>query len=319
MPDFDHLRFYRETLERQLRRLRQGSLKLHLPRPLGGGIRRLAGTHFHFESELFIQVGGLTRFSFPLEKMRLPAGEALLVPRGLPHAEIARKFKGDFSNLVVAFSREGVSIHTGLEGNKGRPICRNLEYFKIDKGCHIERYLDDIVDFHHSGGNGKREPEIEQAIQGLFQATLAELLVIVKQVKTLDRTTEHPKVCECRKYILSHIYEPSLSVKKLAEQLRSSPDYLSHLFVMETGERITDFIHQERIALAKQHLQNPALNIKEIAWSCGFADQGYFTRLFKHITGATPRTFRKEFRTTVFTDQRRLISPAVNATKPLKK
>ena len=301
MPDFDHIRFFRETLETQLRRLRKGRFKLHLPRPLGGGIRRVAGTHFHFNPELFIQVGGQTSFSFPREKIRLLADEALLVPRGLPHHEIARNFDGNFLNLVVMFPREGVSIHAAVGGNKGNPIPCDLEYFKTDKGRHIEQYLDDIVDFYHSSGNGKKEPEIEKAIQGLFQATLASLLMIVKQVKTLDRTTEHPKVSACRKYILSHIYESSLSVKNLAEQLRSSPDYLSHLFVTEAGERITDFIHQERIALAKRHLQNPALNIKEIAWACGFADQGYFTRLFKRLSGETPKAFRKKFGITIFT------------------
>ena len=278
----------------------------------------MAGTHFHFDPELFIQIGGLTDFSFPREKIRLLAGEALLVPRGLPHGEIAKKFKGDFLNLVVSFPREGINIHAAVEGRKEQPAGCGLEYIKTDQGRRIEQYLDDIVGFHHSGGNGKREPEIEQAIRGLFQATLAGLLVIVKKVKTPDRTTEHPKVSECRKYILSNIYASSLSVKKLAAQIHCTPDYLSHLFVMETGERLTDFIRQERIALAKRHLQNPALSIKEIAWSCGFADQGYFSRLFKRACGATPRTFQKEFGTTVFTGQRRLMLPGVPAARPPK-
>jgi AraC-like DNA-binding protein/mannose-6-phosphate isomerase-like protein (cupin superfamily) len=319
MPDFDHLRFYRDTLEAQLRRLQKGRVTLHLPRPLEGGIRRVAETHFHFNPELFIQIGGLTDFSFPREKMRLLAGEVLLVPRGLPHSEIARKFGSDFLNVVIMFPREGISIHTAVKDDKGKPKGSGLEYFKSAKGRQIEQYLDDIVDFHHSGGNVKKNTEAGKVIQGLFQATLAGLLLIVKQVKMLDRTTEHPKVSECRKYILSHIYESSLSVKKLAEQLRSSPDYLSHLFVMETGERLTDFIRQERIALAKRHLRNPALSIKEIAWSCGFADQGYFSRLFKRTSGATPKTFRKKFGATVFTDQRHFTVPGVNGTKPSKK
>ena len=334
MPDFDHLGFYRETFKAHLYRLRKGRFTLRVPRPLGGGMRRVAGTHFHFDPELFIQVGGFTDFSFPREKMRLPAGEALLIPRGLPHDEIAGKFRDDFLNVVVASTREGISIHAGVEGNRKKPIMSGVEYFKTDKGCQVEQYLDDIVGFYHAGGNEKREPEVKQlksllasakpgrnsaevpgvgaagrkrveeaAIQGLFQATLAALLLVVQQVKTPGQATEHLKVSECRKFILSHIYESSLSVKKLAEQLHSSPDYLSHLFVMETGERLIGYIHRERIALAKRHLQNPALNIKEIAWSCGFADQGYFTRLFKRLSGETPKSFRKKFRTTFFTGQ----------------
>lgn len=294
MPDLDHLCLYREVLERQLRRLQADRFTLHLPRPLER-IRWLAGTHFHFHSELFIQLGGVTNFSFPQEKVRLLPGEALLVPRWLPHQEICRKFKSDFLNLAIMFPREGVNIHTAAKDSNNKKLkTLNSEYFKTDKGRQIEQYLDDIVGFYHSSGNGTREPEVAKAIRGLFMAVLAGLLLVIKQTKTLSRTTEHPKVGECRKFILSHLYEPSLSVNKLAGQMCCSPDYLSHLFVMETGERLTAYIRDERIALAKRHLQNPALNIKEVAWACGFTDPGYFTRLFKRFLGKTPKTFRKE-------------------------
>lgn len=291
MPDFDHLRFYREIFEAQLRRLQTGRYTLRLPRPLER-MRRIAGTHFHFNPELFIQMGGLTEFSFPREKVRLLAGEALLVPRGLPHGEIVRKSKGDFLNLVVMFPREGVSIHTAVEGDAKKPKAHSSEYFQTDRGRRIEQYLDDMVELYHSGKSDKREPEIEQAVCGLFQAALAGLIVIIKQAGKSGRTTEHPKVSACRKLVLSHIYESSLSVRKLAGQLRCSPDYLSHLFVTETGERLTNYIQQERIALAERHLQNPALNIKEIAWACGFTDQSYFARVFKRLSGISPKAFR---------------------------
>jgi AraC-like DNA-binding protein len=146
----------------------------------------------------------------------------------------------------------------------------------------------------HVEGKGPRAAEADQAIRGLFQAALASLLVIIKELKTSARPIEHLKVSACRKYILNRIYDSSLSVKKLAGQLGCSPDYLSHLFVIETGERLSDFIHQERIAMAERHLQNPALSIKEVARACGFADQGYFARLFKRLAGKTPQEFRKK-------------------------
>jgi AraC-like DNA-binding protein/mannose-6-phosphate isomerase-like protein (cupin superfamily) len=298
-PVFDRLNFYRETLHAGLDKVRRGRFKLHLPRPLER-LRRLAGMHFHFEPELFIQVAGLTDFTFPKEKIRLLAGEALLVPRGLPHGEIARNSEKDFLNVVAMFPREGISMHTGVKNNRGKPQGCGLEYFKTKKRQQIEQYFDDIASFYHSDNNVKKSAETTMAIQGLFQAALAGLILATKEVEMPGRTTEHVKISECRKYVLSRIYDPALSVKKLAGQVNCSPDYLSHLFATQTGERLCDFIHQERIALAKQHLQNPALNIKEIAWSCGFMDQSYFTRLFKRLTGETPKTFRKKFGTTVF-------------------
>lgn len=293
MPDSGQLCLYREIFEGQIRRLQSGRFTLHLPRP-PEKIRWLAGTHFHFHPELFIQAGGLTDFRFPQEKIRLLQGEALLVPRWLPHEETCRKFKSDFLNLVVMFPGDGVSIHAAAIKERQEPTSINAEYFKTDRGSRIEQYLDDIIGLYHSGEDKKREPEVEKAVRGLFMATLASLLLVIKQIKTLSRTTEHPKVSECRKFILGHLYEPSLSVRTLAGQIRCSADYLSHLFVTETGGRLIDYIHEERIALAKRHLRNPALNIKEVAWACGLADPGYFTRLFKRLSGKTPKTFRKE-------------------------
>lgn len=288
----DHLDFYRETLQAQLDKVHRGRFKLHLPCP-PERLRRISGTHFHFSPELFIQVGGMTDFDFPREKMRLSAGEALLVPRGLPHHETFLEFGDKFLNIVIAFPREGISIHTTVKNDRGKSGC-GLEYFKTEEGHRIERYFDDITDFYHAEGNIKKTREVMMVIQGLFQTALTSLLLAIKHTKTVSRIAEHPKVGECRKYILSHIDDTSLSVKKLAWQVRCAPDYLSHLFATETGEHLSDFVHQERIALAKRHLQNPALSIKEIAWSCGFTDQSYFARLFKRFTGETPRTFRNK-------------------------
>jgi AraC-like DNA-binding protein len=256
-------------------------------------MQRIAGTHFHFNAELFMQVGGFTEFSFPREKIRLLAGETLLVPTGLPHGERARDSKSDFLTVVVMLWPDTVSFHAGVKDRHGRLSGRGLKYFKTDKGPQIERYFNEISDFYHSGRNAKEAPDIILAIRGLFQAALTGLLSILKKNATLRRPAEHPKVSECRKYILSHIYEPALSVKKLAGKIQCSPDYLSHLFATETGERLCDFIHHERIALAKRYLQNEVLNVKETAWACGFTDQGYFARLFKRLAGVTPREFQK--------------------------
>ena len=297
MADFDHLDFFRKMLEAQLRRLKKGRLVIRLPRPLEGGVRRVAGTHVHFCPELFIQAGGFTDFSFPREKTRLMAGEILLVPRGLPHGEVARDYGDRFLNMVVAFPPDGVCMHAAREGAGGKPQMFALEHFKTDSASRIEQYLDDIVYFH---GSGQDDETAGETVRGLFQAILAALLMLVRRFKSPGRINEHPKISECRKYILGNIYDSSLNVKKLAGHIHCAPDYLSHLFVKETGERLTEFIRQERMALARRHLRNPALSVKEIAWSCGFADQGYFCRLFKRLTCETPVSYRQKCRAPVF-------------------
>jgi len=292
MADFNHLTFCHQTLNDWLQRLQHPDFKIHLPKPLGR-FKRMAGAHFHFHPELFLQMSGMTRFIFPNEKINLYAGEALLAPRGLPHGEIAHHWRGDFQNLVVMFPHDGVSIHRAGMGTETKPQVLAGEYFTTRKGSQIAQYLDDIEDLRNSPSS-RGDPEVKYAIKSLFQAALAHLLLVVKQPHIPFNKEESPKIRECHIYIISHLYEPSLSVKKLAGQLHCSADYLSHLFAAETGQHLTEFIQQERMALAKHNLGNPTLSIKEIAWSCGYSDPSYFTRLFRRLSGKTPKSFRRK-------------------------
>ena len=63
-----------------------GTLALRLPQRLGAALPRGEG-HFHLTPELFLQVSGWTRFRFPQGALLLRAGQALVVPPQLRHAE----------------------------------------------------------------------------------------------------------------------------------------------------------------------------------------------------------------------------------------
>jgi AraC-like DNA-binding protein len=83
-------------------------------------------------------------------------------------------------------------------------------------------------------------------------------------------------------------------VQHIAEILGCSADYLSHLFHVETKERLTHYIQRIRIEGAILALETTSLNISEIAYAGGFADPAYFTRIFKQHKGLTPHEFRAQ-------------------------
>ena len=87
---------------------------------------------------------------------------------------------------------------------------------------------------------------------------------------------------------------PELSVQHIAELLGCSADYLSHLFHVETKERLTHYIQRIRIEGAILALETTALNISEIAYAAGFADPAYFARIFKQHKGMTPQEYRNQ-------------------------
>ena len=58
------------------------------------------------------------------------------------------------------------------------------------------------------------------------------------------------------------------------------------------GESPKEYKNRIRINVAKSMLENSDLLISDIAFRVGFDDPYYFSRIFKKIVGASPRTFR---------------------------
>ena len=84
-----------------------------------------------------------------------------------------------------------------------------------------------------------------------------------------------------------------LSLSSLAEAQGINASYLSALFRRETGETVTDYVNRRRVELAVHLLSTTSLQVQTVAQHCGFADVHYFTKVFKKLTGETPRQLRE--------------------------
>ena len=84
------------------------------------------------------------------------------------------------------------------------------------------------------------------------------------------------------------------SVSQLASQLNLSPRYLSDLLKQETGKTAIELIHIGLIGEAKNRLKQNEQTISEIAYTLGFDNLPYFSRLFKKEVGLSPLAFKKQ-------------------------
>ena len=82
------------------------------------------------------------------------------------------------------------------------------------------------------------------------------------------------------------------SVQYCADQLAYSARYLGDVVHKATGGTAIGYIHSFVIEQGKNLLMN-GHNINETAHLLGFDYPQHFTRLFKRITGLTPRQFTK--------------------------
>lgn len=90
----------------------------------------------------------------------------------------------------------------------------------------------------------------------------------------------------------SFLHLPSFYAKKL----NITTSHLNHCLNMATGLSVTHWLQDTMITEAKKQIYYTNNDIKEIAFTLGYEDHAYFSRLFKKITGETPLSFRKRFR-----------------------
>lgn len=112
---------------------------------------------------------------------------------------------------------------------------------------------------------------------------------------SMERLSPHErilrKVMHCVK---GELKDPGLNVIRIAERIGMHPNYVNSTFKAETGMTIGRYIRMRRLELAVALLCDSVRPLGEIAAICGFAQQPYFTRVFKQEFGMTPFAFRNK-------------------------
>ncbi|RYZ53949.1 MAG: AraC family transcriptional regulator [Sphingobacteriales bacterium] len=146
---------------------------------------------------------------------------------------------------------------------------------RIDKECmHIDRYTQEIIlsqidlllnysnrfyarqFFTRKNHNHQLLVKFERLMDGFFK----------------DSQTKQPVL---------------LTVQHMAKLMNLSPNYLSDLLRMHTGQNTQQHIHQRLIEMAKDRLSTTNLSIGEIAYALGFEHAQSFSTLFKKKTSFT--------------------------------
>jgi AraC-like DNA-binding protein/mannose-6-phosphate isomerase-like protein (cupin superfamily) len=284
----DARRLFVETFRRQVALLESGRARIRIPET-----RHIFERHpqmaYHFKPELFVQLGGETEFFFPDQRFVLGPGEICVMPKGVPHGEIARAAGSKaFENVVVCYYNETVAIHVAHESPPGRPMVDDIHFYTTDLYHELVEYLNRAGELRF-----RDRAACATAIKGLLLAELSLLLALVEE-QDAARYSESEKVFRCQWLIRNNLEDAGLGVESLAHELRCSPGHLSKLFLRETGERIVEYITRARLANAIDAVRHTTLSVKEIATACGFNDPNYFTRVFRKATGRSPVQYRAD-------------------------
>jgi len=115
------------------------------------------------------------------------------------------------------------------------------------------------------------------------------------------KITNHTLLDKLEKLLDEYFSSTSMSqpglptVQFVANALNVSPNYLSSLLKVLTGQSTQQHIHNKLIEKAKEQLCSTALTVSEIAYGLGFEHSQSFSKLFKSKTNQSPLAYRQSF------------------------
>lgn len=93
-------------------------------------------------------------------------------------------------------------------------------------------------------------------------------------------------------YVDEHLAE-QIALGKAASLCDMSVSSFQRSFKRELGLSFNKYVNSLRISKARQLLHDRRRSISDIARACGFTNPYHFSRTFKKLTNASPRSFRK--------------------------
>ena len=218
-----------------------------------------------------------------LEWEARPPEIAHLYPPGTSYTE--RRYSGKFIGCHFLFTGETPSIRRLVNNHAG--FARIVDHDRI--------LLDAIFDGASAAALGNRGywrfctafSKAMKLLESLSDPVGPQWCYSLQSNKKLKLSLPEKTL----DYIEQH-YRENLSIHSLAEQFRCSPSTLTHKFREFYHESIWERVMKIRIEQSVPLLHS-GKTLKETAAETGFANEFYFSRIFKKITGVSPRRHKQ--------------------------
>lgn len=167
----------------------------------------------------------------------------------------------------------------------------------------VRRTVTTVVQMMLTGFPGDSRPSekvlhLDRLAQELSAAKTAELLqrhlhefCQIYEELGYDQRPLSPAIIQAVRYCNEN-FAQKLTLEELASRVQLNKSYFSHIFHQEMGISFGDYLESVRIQNAQQLLRTTGSSMSEIADLVGFANQNYFTKVFKKVTGITPSQYR---------------------------
>jgi len=121
------------------------------------------------------------------------------------------------------------------------------------------------------------------------------------QSSSLRGTDEIKLYLQLKEYLKQEksYLDPNLSLREVADQLATNTKYLSQVVNHQANCNFQYFLNTYRVEEAKAKIVDDEYNnltLYGIALQCGFKNKSTFYKVFKEITGHTPKSYLKDYK-----------------------
>lgn len=193
----------------------------------------------------------------------------------------------DANALWAVADREMAAI------SRGSDSLNYLYSFCIELHLLVDRFLRNYLSGYTGGDLAESIRRIvlrdsPDALRAYVKEYIFSLQELIAQAAPYVSDT----VQSMQEYIHEH-YAEEVTLQALANQFFLHPNYLSKLFTEKTGQNFIEYLTQVRVENAKKLLRETGLKVYDVSQMVGYESPKYFSRVFKELTGLTPREYRE--------------------------
>ena len=108
------------------------------------------------------------------------------------------------------------------------------------------------------------------------------------------RGIQHAWALKKAEHFILDNFTRKISLEEIATASGFSAPYFSTIFKEEMGENLSSYLNRLRIEKACYMLTDTNLSLSKIVGACGFEDQSWFSKIFKHYAGISPGKYRNQ-------------------------
>lgn len=185
----------------------------------------------------------------------------------------------------VAFLIPGTQRERYSENRPAKYVSFN---FLSDQNIEIETYL-----------NGLINDEIKRLVSVFPQRHLTDSFhskekiesilnyILYELIDNAGYKSKNPHIIKILKYIEANLSQ-NLTLYQISSYVNLTKEYTATLFKKETGKTIIDYVNERKMIIAKNMIDSGQTCLKDVAFSLGFDNYSYFSKLFKKHYGSPP-------------------------------